>query len=112
METFAADLRTMVRTPLTEADVAAIRKIAAEQVFEPGDMVQEAGVPLATFNDIVEGEIEAIEPATGNGMAKRRWGRRSFLAKSIFSMAVIRSSARGRRSGRFFCACRARICCG
>ncbi len=39
MESLAADLRTMVRTPLADDHVRAIRRIADEVVFEAGGMV-------------------------------------------------------------------------
>jgi hypothetical protein len=36
METLAQDLRTMVRTPLTEAHVAAMRRVGQEETLSAG----------------------------------------------------------------------------
>ncbi len=65
METFAADLATMVRTPLTDDHVRAMRRVGSARKVKPGDWAQEPGQPMADFLYLEEGELEAIDPATG-----------------------------------------------
>jgi thioredoxin reductase (NADPH) len=43
METLAQDLRTMVRTPLTEAHVAAMRRVGQEETLEAGEKLYRTG---------------------------------------------------------------------
>ncbi|SFI92476.1 FAD-dependent oxidoreductase [Jannaschia pohangensis] len=65
MESLAADLRTMVRTPLTDAHVARIRAIAREEVVAAGVELFSLGRPLDRFLYLLEGEAEAVDPVTG-----------------------------------------------
>lgn len=65
METFAADLATMVRTPLTEDHVAAMRRFGVIRELEAGEMLQDPGTHQILFHYLLEGELEAIDPQTG-----------------------------------------------
>ncbi|TFL19077.1 FAD-dependent oxidoreductase [Jannaschia formosa] len=65
MESLAADLRTMARTPLTEAHVARIREIGQEIDAAPGEFLAELGAPQERFIYVLEGELEAVDPVTG-----------------------------------------------
>jgi len=62
METIAADLKTMIRTPLHDDHVAALAKAGHERTFRAGDMVWQAGERMTHFYYIVEGELEAVTP--------------------------------------------------
>lgn len=65
METLAVDIATMTRTPLQEAHVARLRRCGTERVFQPGDMLTEFGEEANTFFYILEGEVEAVDPVSG-----------------------------------------------
>ncbi|MEM7489126.1 MAG: FAD-dependent oxidoreductase [Pseudomonadota bacterium] len=64
MESLAADLRTMVRTPLTDDHVAAIREIGREIEVPGGEVFQALGAPVDRFLYLLEGEAEAVDPVT------------------------------------------------
>jgi thioredoxin reductase (NADPH) len=64
MESLAADLAAMRRTPLRDAHVAALRAVAREAVFEAGAMVAEPGQPMDSFLYVLDGEIELLDPRT------------------------------------------------
>ncbi|GIT89810.1 thioredoxin reductase [Jannaschia pagri] len=80
MESLAADLRTMVRTPLTEAHVARIREIAEEVVLPPKTTFVSLGDPMDTFYYMLEGEAEAVDPLTGG-----RYGDGAVLGPGQFA---------------------------
>jgi thioredoxin reductase (NADPH) len=80
METLAADLRTMVRTPLTEGHVAAIRGIAREVAIPSGTTFVQLGQPSETFYYLLEGEAEAVDSVTG-----RRYGDGATIGPGQFA---------------------------
>ena len=84
MESLAEDLRTMVRTPLADAHVAAIRGIAEELSFAEGAMVAEVGDPMDHFVYIVEGEIEVVNPWTGERYLPVALGPTQFMGEIAF----------------------------
>ena len=49
MESLANDLSTMVRTPLAEAHVRAMRRVGEERTFKAGDVICRPGDPQDTF---------------------------------------------------------------
>ena len=65
MESFAADLATLVRTPLHENHVAALRRVGTEKHVSAGEMIVRPGAPVSEFHYVVAGELEAVDPATG-----------------------------------------------
>ncbi|MDW4499529.1 FAD-dependent oxidoreductase [Sulfitobacter sp. D35] len=65
MERFAADLATMVRTPLEPEHVAALRRAGEIRRFEAGDFVQEPGEAIELFHYVMSGEVEAVDVRTG-----------------------------------------------
>ena len=65
METLAEDLRTMVRTPLHDAHVEAMRAIGHIEDLPAGELLFKAGDVMDRFCYLLEGEIEAIDPRTG-----------------------------------------------
>lgn len=64
MESFAADLATMVRRPLEPGHVAAMRKVGTVVEYGTGDMVQEPGSATELFHYVLSGELEAVNPVT------------------------------------------------
>ncbi len=84
MESLAADLRTMVRTPLADAHVRAIRRIADEVVYEKGEMIANVGDPMDHFVYIVEGEIEVVDPWTGERYLPNALGPTQFMGEIAF----------------------------
>ena len=64
METLAQDLSTMVRQPLLDAHVAAMREIGEVRKLEAGHVLQKAGFPMDAFHYVISGEVEAVDPRT------------------------------------------------
>ncbi|MGC3936291.1 FAD-dependent oxidoreductase [Roseobacter sp. EG26] len=62
MESFAADLSTMVRRPLEPEHIAAMHKCGKLFEFKAGDFVQEPGSATTLFHFVIEGELEAVDP--------------------------------------------------
>ena len=69
MESFAADLATMVRTPLSPEHVEAMRAKGTERDIAPGDIIVTPGTPMTELHYVLEGEAEAFDPSTD-----RRYG--------------------------------------
>ncbi|MEM1375936.1 MAG: FAD-dependent oxidoreductase, partial [Pseudomonadota bacterium] len=65
MESLAPDLRQMARTPLLPAHLKIIRENAEERHFKKGEMVAQAGDPTDHFILVEKGEIEVVDPFTG-----------------------------------------------
>lgn len=84
METIAADLRTMVRTPLAPAHVEAIGSIAEEITFAKGQMIAEVGDPMDRFFYIIEGEVELVDPWTGERYLPNSLGPTQFMGEISF----------------------------
>ncbi|MEO0938735.1 MAG: FAD-dependent oxidoreductase [Pseudomonadota bacterium] len=84
MDTFAADLATMVRTPLTEDHVRLMRRVGTEMTASAGDLVQEAGKPQEVFLYLQEGELEAVDPATGARYGNATLGPGQFFGELSF----------------------------
>ncbi|MEM7723728.1 MAG: FAD-dependent oxidoreductase [Pseudomonadota bacterium] len=79
METLAADLRTMVRTPLHEEHVRVMRRVGTEQELKAGEMLFHPGEVIDRFCYLLEGEIEAVNPRTGG-----RYGEGATLGPTQF----------------------------
>ncbi len=84
MEAFAPDLRTMVRTPLQDDHVAAMRRVGEEVDFASGMMVQEPGTHFTHFSYLVEGELEAVDPGTGQRYGDATLGPGQFFGDLAF----------------------------
>lgn len=65
MESFAADLATLIRTPLDESHVAALRKAGVERDVRAGDTVIACGAPWSEFHYVLSGALEAVDPTSG-----------------------------------------------
>ena len=84
MESLANDLTTMTFTPLADEHVRAIRRIAEEITFDDGQMVAEVGDPMERFIYVVEGEIEVVDPWTGERYLPNTLGPRQFMGEIAF----------------------------
>ncbi len=84
METLAQDLATMVRTPLHESHVAALRDIGTERDWDAGAMLQDYGEPAVTFHYVVDGAVEAVDPRTGGRYGGAHLGPTQFFGEISF----------------------------
>lgn len=84
MDTLAPDLRTMVRTPLTEAHVAAMRRIGVERAYAAGAAVTALGAAQDRFQYVLEGELEAVDPVTGGRYGGASLGPGQFVGEISF----------------------------
>ncbi|SMX23200.1 FAD-dependent oxidoreductase [Boseongicola aestuarii] len=84
METLAEDIRTMVRRPLADDHVRAIRRIAEEIEFASGEMIAEVGDPMDRFVYVLEGEIEVVDPWTGERYLQAVLGPTQFMGEIAF----------------------------
>ena len=83
MDTLAPDLRTMVRTPLHDSHVAAMRKAGTSRAFGPGEMLTTLGAPQTEFLYVEEGEVEAVDP-DGRRYGTATIGPTQFLGEISF----------------------------
>lgn len=84
MESLAGDLRQMQRTPLHDSHVEAIRAIATEVVFAEGEMVAEPGQPMDRFIYVLDGELELVDPLTGQRKVPSTIGPGQFVGEISF----------------------------
>ncbi|MEM9432471.1 MAG: FAD-dependent oxidoreductase [Pseudomonadota bacterium] len=84
MESLAANLSEMTRTPLAQAHVDALRKAGREQRFEQGEMVAEVGARVDKFVYVLEGEIEVVDPYTGERALPNGIGPTQFMGEIAF----------------------------
>ena len=84
MESFAADLATMVRTPLTDDHVALLRRHGEVRTIPAGGMIQVAGQPSTAFFYLLEGETEALNPSTGTRYGTATLGPGQFFGELNF----------------------------
>ncbi len=84
MESLAEDLRTMVRTPLADDHVAELHKIGTEKEYTQGTMVVEVGDPMDAFVYVLEGEIEVVDPFSGERLLESSLGPTQFMGEISF----------------------------
>ncbi len=84
MESIAGDLRVMPRTPLEPDHVAALREAGHERRYAAGEMVAEAGSPMDRFIYVEEGEIEVVDPFTGERYVPSTIGPAQFVGEIGF----------------------------
>ncbi|WP_421724361.1 FAD-dependent oxidoreductase [Bauldia sp.] len=105
METLAEDLRTMVRTPLFDEHVQAMRQVGSVEEVPAGTMIFEPSDAMDRFCYVLEGEVEAVDPRTG-----RRYGDGATLGPTQFygeisflSGARLQMGARAVRDTKLLC---------
>ncbi|RJY08164.1 FAD-dependent oxidoreductase [Aurantiacibacter aquimixticola] len=84
MESIAADLETMKRVPLADEHVAMICEIGEERDYAKGDMVAEVGAPMDEFVYVLDGEIEVVDPWSGNRLLDASLGPTQFMGEIAF----------------------------
>ncbi|MFK7837726.1 MAG: FAD-dependent oxidoreductase [Sulfitobacter sp.] len=108
MESFAADLKTMVRTPLQDDHVAAMRAVGHVTMFKAGQMVQEPGQPMTELHYVLEGEVEAVDPRTMEAIGIGTLGPGQFFGDLQFlSGGVSLAGARALVDSQMLCVPRA-----
>ena len=85
MESIGADLEVMKRVPLADEHVTAMCAIGHERVYHKGEMVAEIGKPHDTFVYVIEGEIEVVDPFSGERLLESSLGRLNSWATFHFS---------------------------
>ncbi|MFC3612278.1 FAD-dependent oxidoreductase [Lutimaribacter marinistellae] len=98
MERFAADLAQMQRTPLSADHVEALRRIGTRRNLAAGDIVIRPGDRMDEFLYIENGEIEVVNPWTGERMVESTMGPSQFtgeigMLSGAVSMAQLRACA-------------------
>ena len=84
METIGAELEVMRRQPLIEAHVAALRTISETVEYAAGDMVVNIGDPMDRFVYVLEGEIEVVNPYSGERWMEASLGPTQFMGEIAF----------------------------
>ena len=84
MEELGEDLETMKRVPLAEDHVAALREHGREVEYDAGDMVAEVGEPMDRFVYVLEGEIEVVDPYSGERLLDASLGPTQFMGEIAF----------------------------
>ncbi len=84
METLGQDLETMRRVPLAPEHVDAICAIGGERLYPAGTIVMDIGEPLDRFVYVLEGEIEVVNPYTGERLLESGLGPTQFMGEIGF----------------------------
>ncbi|MEM6886792.1 MAG: FAD-dependent oxidoreductase [Pseudomonadota bacterium] len=104
MDSFAADLATMARTPLSDAHVAKMQKVGKQVDFAAGEMVQEPGSASELFHFVLAGEVEAVDPVSGGRIGKGTLEPGQFFGELQFlSGGVSLVGARALRESTLLC---------
>ena len=81
METIGRDLNEMQRVPLEASHVAAIRAAGTTRHYAKGHLLTEIGAPADRFVYVEEGEIEVVDPFTGDRLVPSTLGPTQFMAE-------------------------------
>ena len=84
MESIAADLRAMQRTPLADAHVAALRAAGRIVTYPAGTLMTRPGEPADTFTYVEEGEVEVVNPYTDERHLPSSLGPTQFMGEIAF----------------------------
>ena len=81
METIGRDLREMQRVPLQPAHIAAIRAAGTRTHYLKGTMLAEIGAAADRFVYVEDGEIEVVNPFTGDRLVPSTLGPTQFMSE-------------------------------
>ncbi len=81
METIGRDLREMQRVPLQPVHIAAIRAAGTRTHYRKGTMLAEIGAPADRFVYVEDGEIEVVNPFTGERLVPSTLGPNQFMSE-------------------------------
>jgi thioredoxin reductase (NADPH) len=84
METIGGDLRQMQRTPLAAAHVDALRAAGKVAAYPAGTFLTRPGAPIDRFVYVEEGEIEVVNPYTGERHFPSTLGPTQFMGEIAF----------------------------
>ncbi len=84
METIGADLRQMQRTPLAAAHVEALRTVGEVATYPAGTFLARPGELMDRFVYVEEGEIEVVNPYTGERHLPSTIGPTQFMGEIAF----------------------------
>ena len=84
MESLARDLNEMQRQPLAASHVRRIRAAGTERTWKAGEMVQRVGDPADVFIYVTEGEVEVLDPLTGENELGATLGATQFIGEITF----------------------------
>jgi len=84
METIGGDLRQMQRTPLAAAHVEALRAVGKLATYPAGTFLARLGEPMDRFVFVEEGEIEVVNPYTGERHFPSTLGPAQFMGDIAF----------------------------
>jgi thioredoxin reductase (NADPH) len=84
METIGADLRQMQRTPLAASHVQALRAAGEIATYPAGTFLARPGEPVDRFVYVEEGEIEVVNPYTGERHLPSTLGPTQFMGEISF----------------------------
>ena len=81
METIGQDLRQMIRTPLASSHVDALRRAGKVVTYPRGTIMAQAGEAANRFVYVEEGEIEVVNPFTGERQYSSTIGPTQFMGE-------------------------------
>jgi len=81
METIGRDLNEMQRVPLSAAHVAALRTVGTVEHFAAGTFLARPGEPADRFVYVEDGEIEVVDPLTGERRVPSTLGPTQFMGE-------------------------------
>ena len=84
METIGRDLREMQRVPLAASHVAALREAGDIAHYAAGTVIVEPGDPADRFVYVEDGEIEVMNPFTGERQVSSTLGPTQFMGEISF----------------------------
>src|SRR5450755_2115300 len=84
METIGGDLRQMQRTPLSASHVQALREAGKIVTYPAGTFLARPGEPVDRFVYVEEGEIEVVNPYTGERHLPSTLGPTQFMGEISF----------------------------
>lgn len=84
METIGRDLNEMARTPLADTHVAAIRAEGVVAHYPAGAYLARAGDPVDRFVYVEAGEVEVVDPFSGERRVPSTLGPTQFMAEISF----------------------------
>ena len=104
MESLAADLETLVRTPLSESHVDALKRVGEVRDHAAGDWLVRLGDPLDTFFYVLDGEVEAVDPTTNERYGNATLGPTQYFGDIGFlNGGPVTVGARMVRDSRILC---------
>jgi len=84
METIGGDLNQMQRTPLAAAHVEALRAAGKVTTYPAGTILARPSEPMDRFVYVEEGEIEVVNPYTGERLLPSTLGPAQFMGEISF----------------------------